>query len=159
MIGHDAKAGTSPKRHHAESRVDDVAGFGLGQQLGLETLDGVLFVDVVGQSKGKGFAGVMKRHGFKGMPASHGVERKHRSPGSIGAHATNRGHCGKLKKGKHMAGHMGDERVTVRSLPVVRIDSDKSLLLVKRPRARHDGGTVMVRPAVRLNRSKGNAGK
>jgi large subunit ribosomal protein L3 len=151
MIGHDAKAGTSPKRHHAESRVDDVAGFGLGQQLGLETLDGVLFVDVVGQSKGKGFAGVMKRHGFKGMPASHGVERKHRSPGSIGAHATNRGHCGKLKK--------GDERVTVRSLPVVRIDSDKSLLLVKGPVPGANGGTVMVRPAVRLNRSKGNAGK
>ncbi|MCC7390045.1 MAG: 50S ribosomal protein L3 [Phycisphaerales bacterium] len=159
MIGHDAKAGAAPKRHHTESRVDDVAGFGLGQQLGLETLDGVLFVDVVGQSKGKGFAGVMKRHGFKGMPASHGVERKHRSPGSIGAHATNRGHCGKLKKGKRMSGHMGDERVTVRSLPVVRIDSDKSLLLVKGPVPGANGGTVLVRPAVRLNRSKGKAGK
>ena len=159
MIGHDAKAGTGPKRHHLETRLDDTSAYQVGQQVGLELLDGVLFVDVVGQSKGKGFAGVMKRHGFKGMPASHGVERKHRSPGSIGAHATNRGHCGKLKKGKRMAGHMGDERVTVRSLPVVRIDSDKSLLLVKGPVPGANGGTVMVRPAVRLNRSKGNAGK
>ncbi len=159
MIGHDAKAGTSPKRVHTETRLDDkvAAGFELGQTVGLESLEGVKFVDVIGTSKGKGFQGTMKRHGFKGQQASHGVERKHRSPGSIGGHATNRGHSGKLKKGKRMSGCMGNERVTTRNLDIIKIDTQNNLLLVKGPVPGANGGTVMVRPAIRLNRSKGKA--
>ena len=159
MIGHDAKAGTSPKRVHLETRLDEAvaAGFELGQEVGLGGLDGVAYVDVVGTSKGKGFQGSMKRHGFKGQQASHGVERKHRSPGSIGGHATNRGHSGKLKKGKRMSGCMGNERVTTRNLDIIKIDTQNNLLLVKGPVPGANGGTVMVRPAIRLNRSKGKA--
>ena len=125
MIGHDAKAGSAPLRHHKEFRVTDeaAAGFELGQELTLANLEGVKFVDVIGISKGKGFQGTMKRHNFKGQQATHGVERKHRSPGSIGGHATNRGHSGKLKKGKRMSGQMGAERVTVRSLDIVLVDA------------------------------------
>src|SRR5690606_20038519 len=97
MIGHDAKAGAEALRHHREFRctAEELGNYQLGQVLKVDGFDGTKYVDVVGTSKGKGTAGVMKRHGFKGMTASHGVERKHRSPGSIGAHATNRGHCGK----------------------------------------------------------------
>jgi large subunit ribosomal protein L3 len=131
MIGHDAKAKTAPKRLHREFRTDDVSSYELGQQLGVELLEQLAFVDVAGTSKGKGFAGVMKRHNFAGQEASHGVERKHRSGGSIGGHATNRGTGPKLKKGKKMAGQMGNERVSVRSLEVVKIDADQGLLLVK----------------------------
>jgi large subunit ribosomal protein L3 len=159
MIGHDARAGSGPRREHHEFRADgaEAATYQVGQEVGLGALDGVKFVDVAGTSKGKGFQGAMKRHNFKGLCASHGVERKHRSPGSIGAHATNRGHSGKLKLGKLMPGHMGDERVTVRSLSVVRIDAAKNLLLVKGPVPGANGGTVEVRPAIRLNRSKAKA--
>ncbi len=160
MIGHDAKAGAEPLRHHREFRVDekDLSGFELGQELGVDRFDGVVFVDVIGTSKGKGFQGGMKRHGFKGQLASHGVERKHRSPGSIGGHATNRGFSGKLKKGKKMSGQMGDQRVTARSLPVIKIDAEQGLLLVKGPVPGSNKSLVQVRPAVRLNRSKGKAG-
>jgi large subunit ribosomal protein L3 len=120
LIAHDVKAGTTPKRHHREFRVDakEATGFTLGQTLSVKDLEGTMFVDVVGRSKGKGFAGVMKRWHFKGLFASHGTERKHRSPGSIGSLCSNRGFGGGLKKGKKMAGHMGDERVTTRSLDV-----------------------------------------
>ena len=159
MIGHDAKAGASPKRCHGETRLDDASGYELGQEVGLDTLDGVKFVDVIGTSKGKGFQGVMKRHNFKGQLATHGVERKHRSPGSIGGHANNAGKAGRIKKGKKMSGHMGNERVTVRSLPIVKADAANNLLLVKGPVPGANGGTVMVRPAIRLNRSKGKAGE
>ncbi|GAB4384575.1 MAG: 50S ribosomal protein L3 [Phycisphaerales bacterium] len=156
MIGHDAKAGTGPLRHHREFRCDasEAAKFEPGQVLKVDALEGTRFVDVIGTSKGKGTAGVMKRHGFKGQLASHGVERKHRSPGSIGGHATNRGHSGKLKKGKRMVGRLGNERVTVRSLDVVRIDPDRNLLLVKGPVPGANKSMVMVRTAVRLNRRK-----
>jgi large subunit ribosomal protein L3 len=156
MIAHDAKAGTDPKRHHREFRVDakDAAEFTLGQALSVDKFADVKYVDVIGTSKGKGFAGVMKRHHFKGMFASHGTERKHRSPGSIGSLCSNRGYGGGLKKGKRMAGHMGDERVTVRSLDVVRVEADKNLLLVKGPVPGANGGLVEIRPAIRLYRSK-----
>ncbi|MDX9911169.1 MAG: 50S ribosomal protein L3 [Phycisphaerales bacterium] len=156
LIAHDAKAGAEPKRYHREFRVEagEAGSYSLGQELGVKDLEGVPFVDVIGVSKGKGFAGVMKRYHFGGLEASHGVERKHRSPGSIGGHATNRGHSGKPKKGKRMAGHMGHERVTVRSLDIVRIDADNHLLLVKGPVPGPNTGMVQVRPAVRLNRSK-----
>ncbi len=156
MIGHDAKAGTDPLRRHAEFRctAEEASKFELGQTLGVDAIDGIGYVDVIATSKGKGFAGVMKRYGFKGQQASHGVERKHRSPGSIGGHATNRGFSGKLKKGKRMSGRLGDERVTVRSLDVVRVDKDRNLLLVKGPVPGPNKGIVQVRNAVRLNTSK-----
>ncbi len=155
-IAHDAKAGAGPKRFHREFRVpaDKVGEFSLGQELTVAALEGSAYVDVTATSKGKGFQGTMKRHNFKGMFASHGTERKHRSPGSIASHATNRGHSGKLKKGKKMSGHMGAERVTLRSLDVVKLDPAQNLVIVKGPVPGANNGMVMVRPAVRLNRSK-----
>lgn len=156
MIGHDAKAGCDPKRDHREFHVDakGLEGYTLGQELTLKVFDGLKYVDVIGTSKGKGFQGTMKRHNFKGMFASHGTERKHRSPGSIGSHCSNRGFGGGLKKGKKMSGHMGAERVTARSLDIVRVDHENNLLLVKGPIPGANRGTVLVRAAVRLNRSK-----
>ncbi len=135
IMGHDAKAGTAPKRRHAEFQVEaaELEGYTLGQVLTVGALSKFAYVDVAGISKGKGFQGVMKRHNFAGMEASHGVERKHRSGGSIAGHATNRGTGPKPKKGKRMAGHMGAAHVTVRSLDVVRIDEASNLLLVKGP--------------------------
>jgi large subunit ribosomal protein L3 len=156
VIGHDARAGTGPKRFHREFRVEpgQESAFTLGQVLTVKELEGQRYVDVTGTSKGKGFAGVMKRWGFKGQYATHGTERKHRSPGSIGSLCSNRGYGGGLAKGKRMAGHLGAERVTVRSLDVVRIDAERHLLLVKGPVPGANNGMVMVRPAVRLNKSK-----
>lgn len=159
MIGHDAKAGCAPLRHHREFRLSekDASGYTLGQELKADFLSDVKFVDVIGTSKGKGYQGTMKRHNFKGMPASRGVERKHRSPGSIGSLCSNRGFGGGLKKGKKMSGHLGAERVTVRSLDVVRVDAENGLVLVKGPVPGHNQSTVVVRPAVRLYRSKAKA--
>jgi len=156
LIGHDAKAGSAPKRHHREFLItgEEAAKYELGKALTVKDLEGTMYVDVIGTSKGKGFQGVMKRHHFKGMFASHGTERKHRSPGSIGSYGSNRGFGGGLLKGKRMAGHMGDERVTVRSLDVVRIDAERNLLLVKGPVPGANRGMVMVRPAIRLYKSK-----
>jgi large subunit ribosomal protein L3 len=156
QIGHDHKAGTTPKRLHREFRVEagKETGFELGKTLSVKDLEGTMYVDVIGTSKGKGFQGVMKRHHFKGMFASHGTERKHRSPGSIGSYGSNRGFGGGLLKGKRMAGHMGDERVTVRSLDVVRVDAERNLLLVKGPVPGANNGFVEVRPAIRLYKSK-----
>jgi large subunit ribosomal protein L3 len=156
LIGHDFKAGTTPKRTHREFRVDakDLAGFELGQSMGVEKFDSVGYVDVIGISKGKGFAGTMKRHHFKGLFASHGTERKHRSPGSIGSLCSNRGFGGGVKKGKRMAGHMGAVRVTNRSMEVIRIDAEKKLILVKGSVPGANNGIVEVRPAVRLYKSK-----
>jgi large subunit ribosomal protein L3 len=156
QIGHDHKAGTTPKRTHREFRVEagKETGFEAGKTLTVKDLQGTMYVDVIGTSKGKGFQGVMKRHHFKGMFASHGTERKHRSPGSIGSYGSNRGFGGGLLKGKRMAGHMGDERVTVRSLDVVRIDAERNLLLVKGPVPGPNTGIVEIRPAIRLYKSK-----
>ena len=159
-IGHDAKAGLSPKRFHREVRLSDGESeqYELGQELTAGVFEGVAFVDVIGTSKGKGFQGVMKRHNFRGQEASHGVERKHRSPGSIGGRSSNLG-TGKPKKGIRMAGHMGAERVTVRSLPVVRIDTERNLLLVKGPVPGPKQGMVMIREATRLYKRKANFAK
>jgi large subunit ribosomal protein L3 len=153
---HDSKAGTTPKRYHREFRctAEELAKFTLGQTLTVKDFEGTMFVDVTGTSKGKGFQGVMKRHNFKGVCASHGTERKHRSPGSIGGLCSNRGFGGGLKKGKRMAGHMGDERVTIRSLDIVRIDEGKGLLLVKGPVPGGARQMVMVRTSTRLYKSK-----
>jgi large subunit ribosomal protein L3 len=156
LIGHDAKAGAAPQRLHREFRIEaDAAGeYQLGQALTVELFDGVKFVDVVGTSKGKGTAGVMKRYGFKGQIASHGTERKHRSPGSIGGHANERGGTGGPKKGKKMGGRMGAEQVTVRSLDLVGVDKDNHLLLVKGPIPGGKNGLVIVREAKRLYKRK-----
>ena len=156
LIAHDHKAGTTPKRTHREFRVkpDELGSFSLGQTLTLEALKGQMYVDVIGTSKGKGFQGTMKRWHFKGMFASHGTERKHRSPGSIGSLCSNRGFGGGLVKGKKMSGHMGDEQVTARNLDVVRLDAESGLLLVKGAVPGANRGTVEIRPSIRLYRSK-----
>jgi len=155
LIGHDAKARTTPKRFHREFRVDEgeIDGYELGQELTVDALANHKFVDVIGTSKGKGFQGTMKRHNFKGQPASHGTERKHRSPGSIASHASNAG-TGKLSRGLRMPGQMGAERVTVRSLPVVQVDAERGLLLVKGSVPGPNKGLVEVRTARRLYKSK-----
>ena len=134
VIGHDAKAQLGPMRIHREFRLktDQIEQLELGQQLTVEEFEGVKYVDVIGKGKGKGFAGPMKRHGFKGFPASHGTERKHRAPGAVSGRSSNLG-TGKPKKGIRMGGHMGDHRVTARSLEVLGRDQEKNLLLIKGP--------------------------
>ncbi|MFK7959978.1 MAG: 50S ribosomal protein L3 [Phycisphaerales bacterium] len=156
QIAHDFKAGSDPRHLHREFRVSesDLEGYELGQEVGVSTFDSTVFVDVAGISRGKGFQGPMVRYGFKGQPASHGIKRVHRSPGSIGGHATNLGTGPKLKKGKRMAGHTGAERVTVRNLDVIKVDSEQNLLLVKGPVPGNKHGYLMVRDSVRLGRAK-----
>ena len=157
MIGHDAKAGAPPKRAHRELRLAtdaDAQAFTLGQEIKVDTLGELKFVDIVGTSKGKGFAGVMKRHNFKGMCATHGTERKHRTPGSIGSHGTDRGHGAKIKKGKRMAGRMGDEQVTVRSLDVVKLDPENNILLVKGAVPGANDGLLLIKTPSRLYKRK-----
>lgn len=157
IIGHDAKAGTAPKRFHREVRLEEETELEAGQTLDVSVFEEVMFVDVVGTSKGKGFQGGMKRHNFKGLEASHGVKRRHRSPGSINGHATNLGTGPKLKKGKRMAGQMGNKQITCRSLPVINIDSERNLLLVKGAIPGPNNGMILIREAKRLNRKKQNA--
>jgi large subunit ribosomal protein L3 len=157
QIGHDAKAGLGPQRLHREVRLADDAEasqYELGQELTVSSLEGLKFVDVVGTSKGKGFQGPMKLHNFAGLEASHGVERKHRSAGSIASHGTDRGHGAKIKKGKRMAAQMGNERVTVRSVDVVRIDEENGLLLVKGPVPGPNTSILYIRAPRRLYKSK-----
>ncbi len=156
LIGHDAKAGVAPRRKHREFRVPagEESSWELGQELTVSVFDDIKYVDVIGTSIGKGFAGGMKRWGFKGQLASHGVERKHRSPGSIGGHGNNAGKSGRIKKGKKMAGRTGGRRITVRSLDVIRVDAANSLMLVKGPVPGHNNSWVEIRPATRLYRSK-----
>ncbi len=145
-IGHAARAGTRPKKVVRELRLDaGGADAERGQTWTVEAFEAVTFVDVVGTSKGKGFAGVMKRYGFKGMPASHGTERKHRSPGSIGSHGTDLGHGGNIKKGKRMAGRMGGVRCTRRNCRVIGIDAENNLLLIKGSLPGPSGGYLFVR--------------
>ena len=148
LIGHTAKAGVGPRRHFREIRLKDATDRKPGDTVNVTSFDGVQYVDVVGTSKGKGFAGVMKRYHFGGQPASHGTERKHRSRGSISSRASNRGHTGKPKKGLRMAGHMGDDRVTTRNHPLVRIDPDNNLLLIKGALPGPNGGLLFVRKSI-----------
>ncbi|MBT8485208.1 MAG: 50S ribosomal protein L3 [Phycisphaerales bacterium] len=162
VIGHDAKAGTTPKRHHREVRLEtdaEAEAFELGQSLDVSVFEGTPYVDVTATSKGKGFAGGMKRHNFRGLEASHGVKRQHRRGGSIGGHATNLGTGPKPKKGKRMPGHMGAEQVTVRSLDVISIDPDRNLLLVKGPVPGPNQGLLLMKTARRLNRRKARLAK
>ena len=160
-IGHARKAQTAPKRFVREIRLAEAADKAVGETVTVGVFEeaGVKFVDVIGITKGRGFAGGMKRWGFGGMPASHGCERKHRSPGSIAGRGQNRGTSGAIKKGKRMAGHMGDERVTLRSVEVIGRDKDKNLLLVKGPVPGAAQGLVMIREATRLYKRKANLAK
>src|SRR5207253_7733442 len=144
-IGHCAKAGATPKRHFAEIALKDPTDKKLGETVTVGMFDEVQFVDVIGVSKGKGFAGVMKRHHFGGQCASHGTERKHRSLGSIASRATWRGQCGKPKKGVRMGGHMGSDQVTTRNHPLVKIDGANNLLLIKGALPGPNGGLLFVR--------------
>ena len=143
--GHFAKAGVTPRRHLVEIRTDDATEYTLGQEIGTDTFETGQMVDVVGTTKGKGFAGVMKRHKFHGLSASHGVQRKHRSPGSIGGCAT----PGRVFKGMKMAGRMGGVRQTTQNLVVQGIDAERGLLLIKGAIPGPKGGLVFVRTAVK----------
>jgi large subunit ribosomal protein L3 len=143
--GHFEKAGVTPRRHLTEIRTSDAAEYALGQELAVDVFEAGQLVDVVGTSKGKGFAGVMKRHNFKGVSASHGSHRNHRKPGSIGASST----PSRVFKGMRMAGRMGGERVTVQGLTVHSVDAEKGLLLVKGAVPGARGRIVFVRNAVK----------
>src|SRR5437588_3044967 len=143
--GHFSKAGVTPRRHLVELRTSDANSYQLGQEVTAEVFETGAVVDVVGTTKGKGTAGVMKRHGFHGLGASHGVQRKHRSPGSIGGCAT----PGRVFKGLRMAGRMGNERVTVQSLTVHSVDTERGLLLIKGAVPGSRGALVLVRSAAK----------
>jgi len=146
LTAHFEAAGVTPRRHLTEVRTADAADYSLGQELTVDaTFEAGQLVDVVGTSKGKGFAGVMKRHNFKGVSASHGSHRNHRKPGSIGASST----PSRVFKGMRMAGRMGGERVTVLNLAVHSVDAENGLLLVKGAVPGARGRIVFVRNAVK----------
>jgi len=145
VAGHFKAADVTPRRHLVELRTTSVEGYEVGQELTAEVFQSGSLVDVTGTTKGKGTAGVMKRHGFHGLGAGHGVQRKHRSPGSIGACAT----PGRVFKGVRMAGRMGYERQTTQSLTVHKVDVERGLLLIKGAIPGPKGGLVLVRTAVK----------
>jgi large subunit ribosomal protein L3 len=140
-----AKAGVTPRRYLVEVRTDDASEYTLGQEITVEAFEAGELVDVTATSKGKGFAGVMKRHGFHGLSSSHGTQRKHRSPGSIGGCAF----PGHVFKGLKMAGRMGNERVTTLNLTMHAVDAEKGLMLIKGAVPGPAGGLVLVRSAVK----------
>ncbi|BCJ44287.1 50S ribosomal protein L3 [Actinoplanes ianthinogenes] len=148
--GHYAKAGVSPRRHLVELRTVDASEYELGQEVTVDTFAAGQPIDVTGKTKGKGYAGVMKRHGFHGLRASHGVERKHRSPGSIGACAT----PGRVFKGVRMAGRMGSKRYTVQNLTIQAIDTERNLILVKGAVPGPKGALILVRSAAKKGGAK-----
>jgi large subunit ribosomal protein L3 len=143
--GHFAKAGVTPRRHIVEVRTPDASEYTLGQELTTEIFSAGQVVDVVGTTKGKGFAGVMKRHGFHGLRATHGVNKKHRSAGSIGGCAT----PGRVFKGMKMAGRMGGDRQTTQNLKVQAIDAERGLILIKGAVPGPKGGLVFIHTAVK----------
>jgi large subunit ribosomal protein L3 len=146
VAGHFKAAEVTPRRHLVELRTSSIEGYEVGAEVTvLTTFEAGDFVDVSGTTKGKGTAGVMKRHGFHGLGAGHGVQRKHRSPGSIGACAT----PGRVFKGVKMAGRMGHERQTTQSLQVHKVDVERGLLLIKGAIPGPKGGLVLVRTAVK----------
>jgi large subunit ribosomal protein L3 len=145
--GHFEKAGSTPRRYVAEIRTANASDFSVGQAIGVDVFQPGSKVDVVGTSKGKGFAGTMKRHGFAGVSASHGAHRNHRKPGSIGATTT----PGRVFKGLKMAGRMGGDRVTTLNLTLHAVDLEKGLLLIKGAVPGPKGQLVFVRNAVKEN--------
>lgn len=145
MAGHFAKANTAAGRSVCEFRLDDLGDFEAGADITVSIFEAGQKVDVTGQSKGKGFAGTIKRWNFRGQDATHGNSLSHRVPGSIGQCQT----PGRVFKGKKMAGHMGAEQVTVQTLEIVRVDAERNLLLIKGSVPGAPGGDVIVRPAVK----------
>lgn len=145
LSGHFAKAGVTPRRFVVELRTIDAGEHEVGQELKADLFEAGQKVDVVGRTKGKGTAGVMKRHGFKGLGAAHGTQRKHRSPGSIGACAT----PGRVFKGVRMAGRMGAERQTTQNLTVHAVDAEKGLILIKGAVPGPKGSVVLVKTAAK----------
>ena len=143
--GHFAKAGVAPGRRVVELRLDSVDGFEVGQEITVDTLAEGSRVDVTAVSRGKGFAGGMKRHNFKGQGAAHGNHGHHRAPGSVGACAT----PSRVFKGLRMAGHMGHEQVTTLNLEVVESDAERNVLLIKGSVPGPNGGLISVRNAVK----------
>ncbi len=143
--GHYAKAGVAPGTELVELRLDDVSGYEIGQEIGADTFEAGEAVDAIGTSKGKGFAGVMKRHNFAGQRATHGAHLVHRMPGSVGQCAT----PARIFKGVKMAGRMGSDRVTVQSLTVVRADTERNVVLVKGSVPGPKGGTIIIRNAIK----------
>src|SRR5215469_11557113 len=149
--GHFAAANVAPRRHIVELRTTDASEYELGSEVTVEAFTAGQPIDVTGRTKGKGFAGVIKRHGFSGLGAGHGVERKHRSPGSIGACAT----PGRVFKGVRMAGRMGSARFTVQNLSIQAIDPENNLLLVRGAIPGPAGALVLVRTAVKASKKGG----
>ena len=147
MAGHFSKAKVMAGRGLREFRVEasDIEAIQEGAEIGVEQFEAGQFVDVTGISKGKGFAGTIKRHNFRGQDRSHGNSLSHRVPGSIGQNQT----PGRVFKGKKMAGHMGNSRVTMQNLQVVRVDADRHLILVKGAVPGAVGQNVIIRPAVK----------
>ena len=143
--GHYAKAGVQPGRRLVEIRLDSIDGFEVGQEITVDQFAVGDRIDVTGVSRGKGFAGTMKRHNFKGQPASHGNHKKHRAPGSVGAGSF----PGRVIKGIKMAGHMGHEQVTTLNLEVVEVDAERQVMLVKGSVPGPNGGLIQVRNAVK----------
>jgi len=143
--GHFERADVTPRRHLMEIRTSDAATYELGKQLTADIFAPAELVDVIGITKGKGTAGVVKRHGFGGLRASHGVHRKHRSPGSIGGCST----PSKVYKGMRMAGRMGNQRHTVQNLTVHAVDADKNLIIVKGAVPGNNGSLVVIRSAIK----------
>ncbi|MET8360316.1 50S ribosomal protein L3 [Micromonospora sp. NPDC005171] len=155
ISGHYAKADVAPRRHIVELRTTDAGEYSLGQEVTVDEFPAGVTIDVTGKTKGKGYAGPMKRHGFHGLGAGHGVERKHRSPGSIGACAT----PGRVFKGTRMAGRMGGVRYTVQNLTVQAVDTENNLLLVRGAIPGPKGALVLVRTAAKSKVKKGGAAK
>ena len=151
--GHFDKAGVDPGRRLVELRIDNVSDYQVGQQLTADLLQPGELVDATAISKGKGFAGGMKRHNFKGQGASHGNHKKHRSPGSIGACAT----PSRVFKGTRMAGRMGGQQVTTLNLEVVQADPEREIILIKGAVPGPRGGMVVLRDAVKAPAAKGGA--
>jgi large subunit ribosomal protein L3 len=145
LAGHYAKAEVEPGRTLVELRVDDASAYTVGQELSVDLLAVGEKIDVTAVSKGKGFAGGMKRHNFKGQGASHGNHKHHRAPGGIGACAT----PGRVFKGTRMAGQMGNEKVTTLNLEVVQADAERNLLLIKGAVPGPRGGVVLIRGAIK----------
>jgi large subunit ribosomal protein L3 len=146
QTGHYAQAGVGPHRHVIEVRVDDASEYKIGQEIAIgEVLEVGQKADATGISKGKGFAGVIKRHGFKGQGASHGVHKVHRAPGAIGACAT----PARVFKGKRMPGRMGGERTTILNLDVVSVDDERNVLMLRGAVPGPKGAVVLIREAVK----------
>jgi len=146
QTGHYAKAGVGPHRHVIEVRVDDASEYKVGQEIAIgDVLEVGQKADATGISKGKGFAGVIKRHGFKGQGASHGVHKVHRAPGAIGACAT----PARVFKGKRMPGRMGGDRTTILNLDVVSVDDERNVLMLRGAVPGAKGAVVLIREAVK----------